>query len=140
MSGWFLELREPVRQSDVLPTNLPTKLATIPRPCKPLHPQTRREHIKNPSLTPSFPPKTPLKALKTTLQNKKSPEKFSNQEKLRNFAPHLRTEPPSGGAICHPEERCRSGRSGRSRKPLYPYGYPGFESLSFRNLSGQKSA
>ncbi|MDE6628370.1 MAG: hypothetical protein K2K36_03255, partial [Muribaculaceae bacterium] len=25
-----------------------------------------------------------------------------------------------------------SGRSGRSRKPLYPYGYPGFESLSFR--------
>ena len=31
-----------------------------------------------------------------------------------------------------PEERCRSGRSGRSRKPLYPYGYPGFESLSFR--------
>lgn len=31
-----------------------------------------------------------------------------------------------------PEERCRSGRSGRSRKPLYPYGYPGFESLSLR--------
>ena len=30
------------------------------------------------------------------------------------------------------KERCRSGRSGRSRKPLYPYGYPGFESLSFR--------
>lgn len=39
-----------------------------------------------------------------------------------------------------PEERCRSGRSGRSRKPLYPYGYPGFESLSFRNLRRQKSA
>ncbi len=34
-----------------------------------------------------------------------------------------------------PEERCRSGRSGRSRKPLYPYGYPGFESLSFRKLA-----
>ena len=33
------------------------------------------------------------------------------------------------------KERCRSGRSGRSRKPLYPYGYPGFESLSFRNLN-----
>ena len=32
-----------------------------------------------------------------------------------------------------PMERCRSGRSGRSRKPLYPYGYPGFESLSFRH-------
>ena len=31
-----------------------------------------------------------------------------------------------------PLERCRSGRSGRSRKPLYPYGYRGFESLSFR--------
>ncbi len=29
-------------------------------------------------------------------------------------------------------ERCRSGRSGRSRKPLFPYGNPGFESLSFR--------
>ena len=29
-------------------------------------------------------------------------------------------------------ERCRSGRSGRSRKPLYPCGYPGFESLPFR--------
>ena len=30
------------------------------------------------------------------------------------------------------KEVCRSGRTGRSRKPLYPYGYPGFESLSFR--------
>ena len=30
------------------------------------------------------------------------------------------------------KERCRSGRSGRSRKPLYPFGYRGFESLSFR--------
>lgn len=34
-----------------------------------------------------------------------------------------------------PKERCRSGRSGRSRKPLYPYGYPGFESLSFRECT-----
>ncbi len=34
-------------------------------------------------------------------------------------------------------ERCRSGRSGRSRKPLYPYGYPGFESLSFRKYLNQ---
>lgn len=40
----------------------------------------------------------------------------------------------------HLLERCRSGRSGRSRKPLYPYGYPGFESLSFRNLRRQNSA
>ncbi len=32
-----------------------------------------------------------------------------------------------------PLERCRSGRSGRSRKPLCPCGHPGFESLSFRN-------
>ncbi len=37
------------------------------------------------------------------------------------------------------KERCRSGRSGRSRKPLYPYGYPGFESLSFRNLVRRKT-
>ena len=39
-----------------------------------------------------------------------------------------------------PEERCRSGRSGRSRKPLYPYGYPGFESLSFRKKAALKAA
>ena len=34
-------------------------------------------------------------------------------------------------------ERCRSGRSGRSRKPLYPCGYRGFESHPLRhpNLS-----
>jgi hypothetical protein len=31
-------------------------------------------------------------------------------------------------------ERCRSGRSGRSRKPLCPYGYPGFESLPLRQV------
>ena len=31
-----------------------------------------------------------------------------------------------------PMERCRSGRSGRSRKPLCSCGHPGFESLSFR--------
>ena len=30
------------------------------------------------------------------------------------------------------KERCQSGRLGRSRKPLYPRGYPGFESLSLR--------
>ena len=30
------------------------------------------------------------------------------------------------------EERCRSGRTGRSRKPLTAYAVPGFESLSFR--------
>ena len=30
-------------------------------------------------------------------------------------------------------ERCRSGRTGRSRKPLYLYRYPGFESLSLRH-------
>jgi hypothetical protein len=29
-------------------------------------------------------------------------------------------------------ERCRSGRSGRSRKPLYPQGYRGFESHPLR--------
>lgn len=43
-----------------------------------------------------------------------------NYKKKCNFAPSF-------------QERCRSGRSGRSRKPLYGYPYPGFESLSFRN-------
>src|SRR5579875_2815134 len=32
-------------------------------------------------------------------------------------------------------ERCRSGRSGRSRKPLCAYAYPGFESLPLRHCS-----
>ena len=31
-------------------------------------------------------------------------------------------------------ERCRSGRTGRSRKPLCPYGYRGFESLPLRQF------
>ena len=30
-------------------------------------------------------------------------------------------------------ERCRSGRTGRSRKPLSLHGFPGFESLSLRH-------
>ncbi len=34
-----------------------------------------------------------------------------------------------------PAERCRSGRTGRSRKPLSLYGFPGFESLSLRHSS-----
>ena len=38
---------------------------------------------------------------------------------------------PSNGRIV---ERCRSGRTGRSRKPLCLCGYPGFESLSLRQL------
>ncbi len=29
-------------------------------------------------------------------------------------------------------ERCRSGRTGRFRKPLSPQGFPGFESLPLR--------
>ena len=32
-----------------------------------------------------------------------------------------------------PAERCRSGRTGRSRKPLFLHGNPGFESLSLRH-------
>ena len=53
---------------------------------------------------------------------------FEDSKKLPNFAPATL------------KERCRSGRSGRSRKPLYPYGYPGFESLSFRKkIKGCKS-
>src|SRR5690554_3341896 len=31
-------------------------------------------------------------------------------------------------------ESCRSGRTGRIRNPLYPQGYPGFESLALRQL------
>lgn len=40
--------------------------------------------------------------------------------KLRTFAPHLR---PNAAYLFL--ERCRSGRSGRSRKPLYPLGIQG---------------
>lgn len=58
----------------------------------------------------------------------KPPKKFRHDEKLLYLC----------GA--KPEERCRSGRSGRSRKPLYPYGYPGFESLSFRKKAALKAA
>ena len=36
------------------------------------------------------------------------------------------------GLPCALAERCRSGRSGRSRKPLCPQGYRGFESLPLR--------
>ena len=62
----------------------------------------------------------------------------------KSFYPLIRTKTSRKKVrkICPPQhiyltlrrskERCRSGRSGRSRKPLYPYGYPGFESLSFR--------
>ena len=32
-----------------------------------------------------------------------------------------------------PAERCRSGRTGRSRKPLRVQAFPGFESLSLRH-------
>src|SRR5690606_33434786 len=31
-------------------------------------------------------------------------------------------------------ESCRSGRTGRIRNPLYPQGYPGFESLALRQI------
>src|SRR5690554_612276 len=31
-------------------------------------------------------------------------------------------------------ESCRSGRTGRIRNPLYPQGYPGFESLALRQM------
>src|SRR6056297_1332094 len=34
-----------------------------------------------------------------------------------------------------PAERCRSGRTGRSRKPLILHGIPGFESLSLRHIT-----
>ncbi len=34
-----------------------------------------------------------------------------------------------------PAERCRSGRTGRSRKPLWVQAHPGFESLSLRHYT-----
>jgi hypothetical protein len=37
------------------------------------------------------------------------------------------------------KESCQSGRSGRSRKPMYSQGYPGFESLTFRNKKETKA-
>ena len=36
-------------------------------------------------------------------------------------------------------ERCRSGRTGRSRKPLTLHGVPGFESLSLRHFNGLRA-
>src|SRR5690606_7233222 len=36
-------------------------------------------------------------------------------------------------------ESCRSGRSGRIRNPLYPQGYPGFESLALRQINKKPS-
>ncbi len=43
-------------------------------------------------------------------------------------------EPATITPLDHPNAgRCRSGRTGRSRKPLYLHGYPGFESLSARH-------
>ena len=59
---------------------------------------------------------------------KKMLSKLHDKKKSYNFAPQFRKEPTN-------EERCRSGRTGRSRKPLYPCGYLGFESLSFRECT-----
>ena len=55
--------------------------------------------------------------------------------------PHLRS-PGFRSCVPAPEcvdrsltaERCRSGRTGRSRKPLWAQVHPGFESLSLRHL------
>ena len=46
-----------------------------------------------------------------------------------------------GTTLVRPEflaERCRSGRSGRSRKPLYVHAYRGFESHPLRHLPLRK--
>ena len=57
----------------------------------------------------------------------------------------LHLSPPKPLALAAPApylrsaaERCRSGRTGRSRKPLSLYGDPGFESLSLRHLPPRK--
>jgi hypothetical protein len=46
---------------------------------------------------------------------------------------YFRLHPPADMDIACATERCRSGRTGRSRKPLSLYGDPGFESLSLRH-------
>ena len=55
-----------------------------------------------------------------------------NRQFSRLHAPgHMaRFRPPDHRAA----ERCRSGRTGRSRKPLWAQVHPGFESLSLRHL------
>ena len=53
--------------------------------------------------------------------------------------PALLTGPAGGSTVCRlprpRAERCRSGRTGRFRKPVYAQGYPGFESLPLRHFS-----
>ena len=44
------------------------------------------------------------------------------------------------GCQPHLAERCRSGRTGRFRKPLSLHGFPGFESLSLRQITCQHAA
>jgi hypothetical protein len=48
---------------------------------------------------------------------------------------YFRLHPYADMDIACATERCRSGRTGRSRKPLSLYGDPGFESLSLRQSS-----
>ena len=54
---------------------------------------------------------------------------------LEPSAPALPSEPVRPRVECAGlrAERCRSGRTGRSRKPLCLYGYRGFESLPLRH-------
>ncbi len=69
-----------------------------------------------------------------TFSTKMTKNTQKNFQIKKNFVtlPLDKGSAPARGKRPATEERCRSGRSGRSRKPLYPYGYPGFESLSFR--------
>ena len=60
---------------------------------------------------------------------KKMVKKLQGWEKVPTFAAALGSKSV--------KERCRSGRSGRSRKPLTAYAVPGFESLSFRHEIGE---
>jgi hypothetical protein len=48
---------------------------------------------------------------------------------------HGRRASDTGNLMARRQERWQSGRMRRSRKPLYPFGYRGFESLPLRQLA-----
>ena len=61
----------------------------------------------------------------------KNKKNLSNQKKIVSLHHLSREYIPYYNLIIN-QERCRSGRSGRSRKPLTSLLVPGFESLSLR--------
>ena len=64
-------------------------------------------------------------------RHKKSAKYWVKMLELKNKFVHLQPQ----NAL----ERCRSGRSGRTRNAVYGQLYRGFESLSFRSKSDEKN-